>query len=395
MLIVGGTTQAGEYQQAADAIADQADARREAGAAAAAKVPEPAEPTAEQRAQMRAIVDRASEIQKQAFKHERAENQAPSGSEQVDAPSGPTYRVFVSRSMGWSTLTGLFERLGKQTDSNVRVLFRGIPKGGKIDTAIKEVARRTQDISPLPPIRIDPPEFTEAEVGSVPTITVSREGEVIARATGTTSIQGMKRRIEQGRTGDFGKIGPVFEVSEPNLIHVMKSRAARIDTDMLRKRARNSYWEDARFQRLALAKKERVRRIDPTITVKRDITTPDGTVIASAGDRLNPLRMRPFALRVVVFDATDERQIRAAADLDDGPGRVVYLSTAFDAERGWDHYREVSDELDHPVYKLTQGLRQRFELQRVPAVVTADGDEFLVREVPAERYQQTQTTETQ
>lgn len=378
-----GALHADDVRQAAEAIADDAPERRADGAPAAAAVDEPAELTPQQRERVRDLVDHADEVRRDAFSAARGGDSADTDNEAIH------YRIFVSRAMGWDNLTRLFERVAGRDD--VTVVFRGIPEGATIDAALRELGRRTRDIEPRPPIRIHPPAFTGADVRAVPTITASRDGEVIARATGSSSVREIERRLAARGGGDYGQLGRTFEISEPNLIAVMKARAAQLDTDALRERARASYWDGARFQHLEVADEARERCIDATITVQRDITTPDGDVVARAGDEINPLAMRPFDRRVVVFDATDDRQLRAAEALADGPGRLVYLATAFDAERGWDHYREVADRLDHRVYKLNKTLRQRFALERVPAVVTATDEHFVVREVPAERYADTET----
>lgn len=372
---------------AAADVARAADARRADGQDMAKTVPRPEPPSPEQREQMRRIVDHAAEIQRDKLATERAAQPGVPARDPRDR-SGRHFQVFVSRSMGWPTLEGLLQRLSGQP--NVTVLFRGIPEGTKIDTAIAELGRRFRELETMPPVRIHPPAFSRADIQVVPSVVVRRDGEIIARARGTSSVQGMKRRLEEGRRGKFGQLGPVFEISEPNLITVMKARARQLDTEAIRERVRKSYWDDARFHRLRVAQEARRRTIDPTITVKRDITTPSGTVIAHKGETMNPLEMRPFSKRVVVFDATDPRQRRAAMDLAQGADQVIYLVTAFDRERGWDHYREVADKLDHPVYRLTKGLKKRWQLTHVPAVVTAEGARFVVREVPADRYSESE-----
>ena len=105
-----------------------------------------------------------------------------------------------------------------------------------------------------------------------------------------------------------------------------------------------------------------------------------------AGEQLNPLDRLPFTLRLVVFDATDERQVETARRLgsEAGERRALYLVTQLERTLGWDGLSAVEDALDAPVYLLTPDVRQRFALERVPAFVEARGQVFMVAEVPPE-----------
>lgn len=378
LLAVAPSVWAGDAEDAADAVADGYEERRAKGAAAARLVPDPPEPTSSQKRALRAIVEQAEGKAQQRRQQHR--EYAASSAE----PDGRVFHVFVSRSLGEGELRGIFARAARH--ANVEILFRGVPKGTRIDTAVRRMGKLVRAVEGTPTVKLDPPAFRAYGVDAVPTMIVTRDGEVVARATGTTSIQGMKRRLAAGQAGDLGRLGPVVEISEPDLVQVMKRRASQLDMARIRARAKHSYWADVPFNRLEVAQEPRTRTVDPTVVVQRDIKTPNGEVIARKGERLNPLERHPFRMRLVVFDATDPRQLRAAEALADGPGRAIFLATAFDRERGWDHYRAVSNRLDRQVYRLTAQLEQRFRLERVPAVVTGVGNRFKIREVPARRY---------
>ena len=89
-------------------------------------------------------------------------------------------------------------------------------------------------------------------------------------------------------------------------------------------------------------------------------------------------------MRLVVFDATDQRQVETARRLgsEAGERRVLYLVTQLERTSGWDGLSAVEDALDAPVYLLTPDVRQRFALERVPAFVETRGRAFIVAEVP-------------
>jgi conjugal transfer pilus assembly protein TraW len=99
---------------------------------------------------------------------------------------------------------------------------------------------------------------------------------------------------------------------------------------------------------------------------------------------VNPLDRLPFAQRLVVFDATDQRQLATAKRLgrEAGERHVLYLATQLERSRGWEGLASLEDALDAPVYLLTPDVRQRFVLQHVSAFVEGRGRVFIVAEVP-------------
>jgi conjugal transfer pilus assembly protein TraW len=129
--------------------------------------------------------------------------------------------------------------------------------------------------------------------------------------------------------------------------------------------------------------------VDPIITAPLDLRTADGTLLVRAGETLNPLDRLSFTQRLVVFDATDERQLATAKRLgrEAGERRVLYLATRLERSEGWDGLASVEDALDAPVYLLTPDVRERFALERVPAFVEARRRVFIVAEVPPESRQ--------
>ena len=189
-----------------------------------------------------------------------------------------------------------------------------------------------------------------------------------------------------GARGDLGVLGPVKAVIEPDLIAELQRRLAALDLETLREQAFERYWQRVSFEDLPVALEHRTRTIDPTITAPREIHTADGTLLVRAGETVNPLERLPFTQRLVVFDASDERQVATAKRLgrEAGERRVTYLATRLERRLGWEGLASVEDTLDAPVYLLTPDVRARFALERVPAFVEARGKVFLVAEVPPE-----------
>ena len=75
-------------------------------------------------------------------------------------------------------------------------------------------------------------------------------------------------------------------------------------------------------------------------------------------------------------------QVDAARQLScrDKTARVLYLATELPRQDGWEGLKTLETTLNAPVYLLTPDVRQRFQLQKVPALVEQSGNRVLVRE---------------
>ena len=295
-------------------------------------------------------------------------------------PPGVTYTVLVSRSLGTEALRAIFRAA---TGRDVRFLFRGVAPGERLMDMIKEIHALLDGIDPVPAVEIDPTVFREAGATVVPLMIARGPDGELARVTGLTAPAWLRDQLQGGARGDLGVRGPAVAISEADLIEELQRRAAALDMDALREGAIKRFWQRATFDTLPVVTEPRERTIDPTITASADVVLPDGTKVIEAGASVNPLDHVPFSHRLIVFDASDPRQVETARRLGetDSPQRPLYLATAFDRAQGWDGLRTVEDRLDEPVYLLTPDVRTRFALERVPALVEARGRVFVVHEV--------------
>jgi conjugal transfer pilus assembly protein TraW len=290
--------------------------------------------------------------------------------------------VLVSRSLGEAQLKAIFAFAA--STPRVRVAFRGLVKDESLGDFIRAIHGLLAGVTPVPEVVLDPTPFPAAGVAIAPVlIATGPEGE-LARVAGLADPAWLRARVLEGERGDLGVRGPVVEVVEPDLIAALKRRLAQLDLESLRERALARYWTRVPFEALPVAAAARTRTIDPTITATSDIRLPDGSLLVRAGATVNPLDRLPFTARLVVFDATDPRQVKTAVRLgrEAGTRHVVYLATRL--ARSWEGLAAMEDALDSPVYLLTPDVRDRFALKRVPATVEAQGRVFVVAEVPPE-----------
>jgi conjugal transfer pilus assembly protein TraW len=294
--------------------------------------------------------------------------------------SKPVRVMFVSFSLGDAVLKGIFEEASGQED--VLLVFRGPKPGQKLPGFFAELKALLKDIDPLPNIVIDPTRFQKWEVTAVPEIVVEAQGRALVRVKGVTSLDWVKSRQNAGRQGDLGRFGEVYDIAEIDLLEAIKSRLATLDGPRLKQQAIARFWEKRPFEVLPEVREDRDRLIDLTVTAPRDLIAPNGNLIIRAGHTVNPLDQMAFGLCLIVFDATQPAQIDTARQLScrDKNARVLYLATQLSRQDGWEGLKNLEARFDASVYLLTPDVRQRFQLQQVPAVVEQAGNRIVVRE---------------
>ncbi|WP_236994121.1 TrbC family F-type conjugative pilus assembly protein [Methylomicrobium sp. RS1] len=296
-------------------------------------------------------------------------------------PQGKPVRVmFVSFSLGDPVLKGIFQEASGQDD--VLLVFRGPKPGQKLPGFFAELKALLKDIGPVPNIVIDPTRFQKWKVTTVPEVVVEAQGRALLRVKGVTSLDWVKARQNAGRQGDLGRFGEVYDIAEIDLLEAIKSRLATLDGPRLKQQAIARFWQKRPFEVLPASREDRDRTIDLTVTAPRDLMAPNGNLIIRAGHTVNPLDQMAFGLCLIVFDATQPAQLDTVKQLAcrNKNARVLYLATQLSRQDGWEGLKNLETTLDAPVYLLTPDVRQRFQLQQVPAVVEQSGNRIVVRE---------------
>jgi conjugal transfer pilus assembly protein TraW len=292
----------------------------------------------------------------------------------------PVRVMFVSFSLGEPVLKGIFQEASGQED--VLLVFRGPKLRQKLPGFFADLKALLKDIDPLPNIVIDPTRFQKWGVTTVPEIVVEGQGRALVRVKGVTSLDWVKSRQNARRQGDLGRFGEVYDIAEIDLLEAIKSRLATLDGPRLKQQAIARFWEKRPFEVLPASREDRDRTIDLTVTAPRDLIAPNGNLIIRAGHTVNPLDQMAFGLCLIVFDATQPAQIDTVRQLScrDQNARVLYLATQLSRQDGWEGVKSLETMLDAPVYLLTPDVRQRFQLQHVPAVVEQADNRIVVRE---------------
>ncbi|MEM9838014.1 MAG: type-F conjugative transfer system protein TraW [Pseudomonadota bacterium] len=183
---------------------------------------------------------------------------------------------------------------------------------------------------------------------------------------------------------DLGRRGEVFPVIETDLFAEIAGRFARLEAAgevdrinrRLAERAMASAERPPAVPGIARTAEPRRWTYDPTITLARDIVTPDGTVLGRAGDSFNPLDHTPLHQSLVFFDGDDPEQIAwVKAEMNSRQtivSPILVAGPVADLSRAWE--RQV-------FFDQSGKLTGRFGITQVPARITRDGSTLLVEEV--------------
>ena len=186
---------------------------------------------------------------------------------------------------------------------------------------------------------------------------------------------------------DLGVRGATWPVAEPDLLAQIEARLLemqrsgeleRLETQA-RANARRKLEEPDPAPGIAPARERRSRLWDPAITVARDIRTPDGTPIAAAGMRVNPLERMTLVRDLLFVDGRREAEIAWALAREEESGRPskIVLLAGRPLELMRRHRRP---------FFFDQGgrLAARFGLRFTPSLVEQDGAQLRITEFPVD-----------
>ena len=182
---------------------------------------------------------------------------------------------------------------------------------------------------------------------------------------------------------DLGVRGAIWPIAEPDLLVAIEARLAamqrsgemaRIEREA-RSRARARLEEPAPVAGIAPAREARSRAFDPAILVDRDIRAPDGTLVAAAGTRIDPLRHMPLTRDLLFIDG--RRTVEVDWALAHGRTAKIVLLAGRPLELARSHGRP---------FFFDQGgrLAARFGLAATPSLVRRDGARLHIDEIALE-----------
>ncbi|MEM9093948.1 MAG: type-F conjugative transfer system protein TraW [Pseudomonadota bacterium] len=188
---------------------------------------------------------------------------------------------------------------------------------------------------------------------------------------------------EAASAQDLGTRGAVFRVTEPDLFEEVLQKFAAMEAsgevaavnERLKERAIASAERPKRVAHVTATTEPRAFHYDPTVTLREDIKTADGRVIARAGETFNPLDYTPMRQRMIFFDGDDAAQVawaKSEMEVSVAVSPILIGGPVLELTRAW----------ERQVY-FDQGgkLTTRFGITQAPARISRDGGLLLIEEV--------------
>jgi conjugal transfer pilus assembly protein TraW len=194
----------------------------------------------------------------------------------------------------------------------------------------------------------------------------------------TTSLLVAALLVVGGTAGavDLGTMGPTYEIAEPHLLAFIEQRLREKErsgelkrlAEAARARGIDTVRQPPPVEGLRTTERPRTFYIDPSFTLDRNITDPQGRLLFAAGTRKNPLEVVSLSRHLLFFDARDPRQVKHARELNGRyAGRIKPILTG-------GSYLDLMKAWRVPVYYDQAGtLTRRFGIRQVPALVSQDG----------------------
>ena len=182
---------------------------------------------------------------------------------------------------------------------------------------------------------------------------------------------------------DFGTHGPVWNIAEPNLLEVINARLSSMqeseELDAMREEMQDTTRAYVNRPRPVLgllpAEETHTYEVDLSITLDRDLADHRGVVFARAGTRINPLDYSHFNQRIVVFDGDVPEQVAFALSEGNELDTLLVLTNGAPLELMRAHGRRFYFDQDGQI-------TGRFQITRLPSVITRGGSRMIVQEVP-------------
>lgn len=303
---------------------------------------------------------------RQLAEQERARWQVTEGQPQYEI------LVFISEGMPDGELRALFAQAAAEPRGQVRFVLRGFTPQ-QLGPLIGRLRARFPDPEADHIwIDIDPELFTRYQVDAVPVFLV-RHGEQWFEVRGAMSLDEARQRT---RTPGPLVAGPLYEITEPDLLAVIAERLQQYDWERAFQRARARLAGNlSRTGDLPTATQDRVAYFTPTWTVPEDIYAPGDAegqtqvLLARAGTVIRLLEHTRLQVPIIVFDADDPRQEDIARRwLAEYPQADVFI-VGGQPQGERPAPLVIAERLGRPVYPWFDRYSDRFGVEAVPALI--------------------------
>lgn len=180
---------------------------------------------------------------------------------------------------------------------------------------------------------------------------------------------------------DIGNYGQVFPVIEEDIRQVIFKRLHEMElTGELAHHQRDIAERVANHilrptpVGLSTTVKPSIYHVDPTIVLNHDVYSPDNTLIAKAGTRINPFERVQFSKALFFFNADDKHQTAWVEKHYQDYTQVKFILTGGDI-------KEASELLGRVYFDLGGQFSTQLQIKHVPSVATQDGLLWKIQEI--------------
>ncbi len=172
--------------------------------------------------------------------------------------------------------------------------------------------------------------------------------------------------IVGARTPD--RLGPVYPITEPDWLEWLPQQAEKKlrakPLTLSRKQLKQAIERQMPHKDFPEVKVPRTYYIDPTVKASQPVSDHTGKIVIPAGGRINPLEHLPGFRPIVILDASKTRQVEWIKKYITEENPLVLITKG--------DVRALSNRLGTPVYPAPEALLERFSIERVPVILSAE-----------------------
>ena len=175
---------------------------------------------------------------------------------------------------------------------------------------------------------------------------------------------------------DLGVHGKLYEIKEEDMLSYVKRKAGEIDLQTLResmvKELEESYAQHFSVSlNVPSATEERVRYVDPSVNVRNPLYDHTGKIVSPAGE-VNPLDHVSLSKSILIL--REDQLERALEEISKSEEKPILILTDGDIKR-------TSSLAGQIVYRANPFILRRFQVEKVPSLITQEGKKLRLKEM--------------
>jgi len=197
----------------------------------------------------------------------------------------------------------------------------------------------------------------------------------LTQVTLTLTLIGLSSLLYSQDLGPQGQLFPIIEEDIQKALHdkIVNLLNSEVPNDEDKERLQDKILHPPTVSALTQATTYRHSLYDPSLTLKEDIRTHEGLLIAEKGKRINPLEEMTLDTALLFIDGDNESHLNWARSQGDDDKWILVSGSPIPLEE-----REL-----RPIYYDQSGLyAKKFQIQAIPARISQKGTLLLIEEIP-------------